>query len=79
LDRLALGEQVEAQRFDESGADATELPCILYHVAPDAIVILDVFAKKTAATPKRIIAQCRQTLTAFRKASHTKGGGHARR
>jgi phage-related protein len=164
LDKLALGEHVEAPRFDESGADASELPCILlfdsyvgfdirlarmsprdkplvwlrgkvktppfgsvarieagfllrrlqrgenlalphsrpmpdigagchelrvvdgplnwrimYHVAPDAIVILDVFAKKTAATPKRIIAQCRQTLTAFRKASHTKGGGHARR
>jgi phage-related protein len=50
----------------------------MYHVAPDAIVILDVFAKKTAATPKRVIAQCRESLTAFRKASHTKGGGHAR-
>lgn len=28
---------------------------ILYHVAGDAVVILEVFAKKTRATPKRVV------------------------
>lgn len=49
------------------------------YVAADAIVILDVFPKKTSATPKHVLAQYRQTLTAFKRASQTKGGGHARR
>jgi phage-related protein len=51
---------------------------IVYHVAPDAIVILGVFPKKTATTSKRVVAQCRQTLAAFSKASGTKGGSDAR-
>lgn len=52
---------------------------IVYHVAIDAIVILDVFAKKTAATPKHIIAQCRRTLKAFMRATGPKGGKRAHR
>lgn len=32
------------------------------HIAPDAIVILDVFAKKTAVTPKSVIVRCRKRL-----------------
>jgi phage-related protein len=40
---------------------------IMYHVAPDAIVILDVFSKKTTATPKRVIADCRTRLAEFRR------------
>lgn len=38
---------------------------IMYHIASDAIVILDVFEKKTAATPKRVIGDCRKRLAAF--------------
>jgi len=38
---------------------------IMYHVAADANVILDVFAKKTAATPNIIIAECRKRLAEF--------------
>ena len=34
-------------------ADATWR--IIHHIAPDAIVILELFAKKTAATPKTVI------------------------
>ena len=40
---------------------------LLYHVAPDAVVILDVFAKKTVATPHRVIADCRRRLERFQK------------
>jgi phage-related protein len=38
---------------------------ILYHLAADAIVVLDVFAKKTLATPKTVIAECRTRLAMF--------------
>lgn len=38
---------------------------IVYHVAPDAVVILDVFSKKTAATPKAVIAASRRRLQVF--------------
>lgn len=39
---------------------------IVYHLADDAIVILDVFAKKSRKTPKRIIDACRRRLARYR-------------
>ena len=53
---------------------------IVYHLAADAVVILDVFAKRTATTPKSVIDNCRKRLAMFNQ--HTtarKGGRHARR
>ena len=41
---------------------------VIYYVADDAIVILDVFSKKTRATPHRVIADCRKRLVAYRRA-----------
>jgi phage-related protein len=38
---------------------------IVYHVAADAIVILDVFSKKTATTPGSVIRACKQRLHAY--------------
>ncbi len=38
---------------------------IIYHVAGDAVVILDVFNKKTAATPVEVIARCRGRLATY--------------
>jgi phage-related protein len=35
---------------------------ILYRIDADAIVILDVYQKKTAKTPQRVIDACRQRL-----------------
>jgi phage-related protein len=35
---------------------------LVYRVDPDAIVILEVFEKKTAATPWRVIAVCQRRL-----------------
>ena len=40
---------------------------IVYHVATDAIVILDVFGKKSAATPHRIMTDCTKRLEQYRK------------
>ena len=53
---------------------------IMYHVAADAIVILDVFAKKTPATPKAISAECRKRLADFQcVVKSQKGERRARR
>ena len=41
---------------------------VVYHVASDTIVILEVFAKKTQATPKPIIDTCQRRLKEYRNA-----------
>ena len=38
---------------------------ILYHVAADAVVVLDVFSKKTAATPDEVLTNCKRRLAAY--------------
>ena len=48
---------------------------IIYHLAPDAVVILDVFSKKTMATPKTVVADCRKRLAEYRRALQGKRGG----
>ena len=42
---------------------------IAYHVAEDAIVILEVFSKKTQSTPLQVIKVCRKRLAAFLSAA----------
>lgn len=38
---------------------------IVYRVDPDAVIIAEVFAKKTPATPKHVIESCRRRLKAY--------------
>lgn len=38
---------------------------IVYRIDPDAIVILEIFAKKTQKTPKQIIDVCKRRLTLY--------------
>jgi phage-related protein len=38
---------------------------IIYRLEPDAIVILEVFQKKTQTTPRQTIAQCRARLSRY--------------
>ena len=45
---------------------------IMYHVEPDAVVILEVFSKKTAATPQQTLETCRKRLAAFLEAARKK-------
>jgi len=40
---------------------------VVYFVDEDAIVILDVFSKKTRATPKRIVDTCKQRLARYKE------------
>lgn len=42
---------------------------IVYHVADDAIAILEVFSKKTRATPPHVVEVCRKRLASFVKAA----------
>ena len=42
---------------------------IVYHVTADAIVILDVFSKKTRATPKYVVDVARKRLREFQRIS----------
>ena len=52
---------------------------IVYHIAIEAIVVLDVFAKKTPTTPQGMIVECRKRLAAFQKAVEHKKGAHRAR
>jgi phage-related protein len=53
---------------------------VVYHIAEDAIVVLEVLAKKTPKTPKQVIVECRKRLAAFQEAvERKKGARHARR
>jgi phage-related protein len=42
---------------------------LVYHLAPHAVVILDVFAKKMQATPKAVRDACRRRLAEFQPVS----------
>jgi phage-related protein len=52
---------------------------IVYHIAADAVVILDVFSKKTPATPPTVAAACRKRLEAFQTLSKKKDSSAKRK
>jgi phage-related protein len=45
--------------------DTTGTWRIIYRIDPDAIVIAEVFAKKTPQTPRRVIELCQQRLRRY--------------
>ena len=45
--------------------DADQNWRIIYRIDPDAIVIVDVFAKKTGQTPWSVISRCQRRLRAY--------------
>lgn len=45
---------------------------IMHHVASDAVVILDVFAKKTEATPTGVLDTCRKRLAGYLQVASAK-------
>lgn len=50
---------------------------IVYHVATDAVVILDAFSKKTAAMPIEVVTNCKRRLAAYLRVAS--GGGRRRK
>lgn len=51
-------------RIDDTGVTWR----IVYRIYPDAIVILEVFSKKSRATPRAVIATCRKRLREYENA-----------
>lgn len=47
---------------------------IVYRIDPDAVIVLDVFAKKSAATPRHVLEACRRRLRAYLSASGGRPG-----
>jgi phage-related protein len=76
LRRLQQGEQLSlpsSRPMSEVGARCHELRVVdqeatwrlLYYVADDAIVILEVFSKKTRTTPRRVLDSARARLKKY--------------
>ena len=59
-----IGPRCHELRVRDVGADWR----ILYRADPDAIVILEVFSKKTGATPKTVIEGCISRLREYDRA-----------
>ena len=59
----AIGPGCHELRVDDGGVTWR----IAYHVASDAVVILDVFQKKTRTTPKRVIDTARKRLREYQR------------
>ena len=64
----AIGKQCHELRI----SDPNQIWRIVYHVANDAIVILDVFKKKTQTTPAQFLELSRKRLAAYLRAAAEK-------
>ena len=53
--------------------DETKTWRIMFRTDPDAIVIADVFEKKTAKTPASVIVRCKRRLRAYDEAAREGG------
>lgn len=56
-----IGTRCHELRINDAGSNWR----IFYRIDSDAIVILEVFEKKTKATPKAVIATCRKRLKEY--------------
>ncbi len=65
----SIGSQCHELRIN----DENQTWRIVYHVAIDAVVILDVFSKKAAATPNEVVKNCKRRLAAYMRSAT--GGG----
>ena len=45
--------------------DENEIWRIVYRIDPDAILVVEVFKKKTQQTPKQVIAECKRCLKRY--------------
>jgi len=65
----AIGRRCHELRIPDAGAAWR----VIYRLDPDAIVIGEVFAKKTARTPDAVIENCRRRFRAYDQASEGEG------
>lgn len=57
----AVGTRCHELRINDTNATWR----IIYRIDPDAIVIAEVFSKKTATTPKKVIEDCKRRLRQY--------------
>ena len=55
--------------------DATSTWRIVYHLDSDAVVILEVFSKKTGTTPNRVVEASKERLARYERARGSQGVG----
>ena len=60
---VAIGKRCHELRIVDDNATWR----IMYHIAADAIVILDVFSKKTRATPTQVVETSKRRLAQYRQ------------
>ena len=71
--------RIEAGCHELRIVDRNQTWRIVYRIARDAVVILDVFSKKTPATPPTVITECRKRLEAFQTLSKKKDANAKRK
>ena len=57
----SVGPRCHELRIDDAGVTWR----IIYRVDPDAIIIADVFSKKTTRTPSEVISRCKRRLRSY--------------
>ena len=57
----AIGKRCHELRINDAGATWR----IIYRIDPDAIIILETFAKKTSQTPEHVKQACRKRLKLY--------------
>jgi phage-related protein len=57
----AIGPRCHELRINDEGQNWR----VIYRVDMDAVIIVDVFSKKTAATPRKVIGVCKRRLQEF--------------
>lgn len=57
----SIGARCHELRINDSAANWR----VMYRIEPDAIVILEVFAKKTTSTPRTVIDACKRRLKEY--------------
>lgn len=60
----SIGARCHELRINDEGGSWR----IIYRVDKDAIVILEVFSKKTRTTPKRVIEACKERIMRYERA-----------
>jgi len=60
----SVGPRCHELRIDDAGVSWR----IVYRVEPDAVVILEVFSKKTRKTPNTVIEACKRRLREYENA-----------
>ena len=63
----AIGKRCHELRINDRGQTWR----IMYRTDPDAVIILDVFAKKSQKTPAHVMESCRRRLREYDRASGT--------